>query len=282
MKKLKLINLVICCLPFLLNAQIEIQGIIADSITSQPIGFVNIGIMENTNGTVSDEDGIFRLQEEDENATARLSSIGYFNKSISLRELQLLDTIFLTPQTYEMQSIQVNSKKFGKEVIRGKKVKSKNSIYGWDWSDQMGREIGIKVKIKEESFIKSAHFGLHKNSSDSIWLRVNIYEFKDGIIGENLMPENVIVKTGNIDKYIHVDLSHLNIVVDHDVLLALETVKEKSYDEKKTLYFRIALKFKTNIYERLSKAEAFEKFSLPAMKFIKPIVGFYLTVKETK
>jgi len=50
----------IFCLSYI-NAQKDFKGRVIDAKTNEPIPFVNIGIIEEGVGTVSDEEGLFHL-----------------------------------------------------------------------------------------------------------------------------------------------------------------------------------------------------------------------------
>ena len=132
-------------------------------------------------------------------------------------------------------------------------------------------------KLKKESIIKSAHFGVLKSSTGNTRLRVNIYDFKNGKVGGNLMSENIIVYAKDLMKYGKVNLSHLNLIVEDDVLLSIETIEKKG-NEGFFLKFGIGLRFSGNIYTRDASQATFKKNKLENMAKI----GAYLKVKQVK
>ena len=260
-----------------LQAQITLQGIVIDSMTNEPIGFVNIGVLENTNGTVSSENGKFELQLKGKESTIRFSCIGYQSQTFSAEALGKLDKVFLKSTGYDIQAVKIKAKKFKKRKKVGTKVLTNINTIAWGSSEFTGLEIGVPIKIRKESLLKSAHFGVLKSSTANTRLRVNIYDFKNGKVGENLMPENVFVYAKDIVKDGKVDLSHLNLVVGNDVLLSLETI-EKDEAEGFYLIFGCGIRFSGNIYTRDASQAAFKKEKMEN----RTKIGAYLKVKQVK
>jgi len=260
------------------DAQNNINGIVLDSVTHAPLGFINIGILENTNGTVSDENGNYELKLRSGDKTIKFSGIGFFSKTFSTKDWELLDTVFLAPRTYGLNTIEVSGKEFDESKTLGTKVKSKNSVVNWEKSTFLGVEVGVPIKIKKESLIKSAHFSIHKSSNKSILLRLNIYEYKKGKVGKNLLIENIFVQTQDLIDYGKIDLSHLNLIVDHDVLVSLETIEKRDLEEF-SLAFRMKVRRKTNIFYRDASQAKFKKgLKGGAVPFVQ--IGCYLKVKQ--
>ena len=260
-----------------IQAQDFVKGTVFDAISKQPIPYVNIGILENANGTVSEEDGGFELKIKASDATIRFSSIGYESKTLVIYDLKPNENIFLKPISYQIDMLKVKAKEFRRKKKLGKKVRTKINTISWGSSDFLGLEIGVPIKINKESLIKSAHFGVLKSSTPNTLLRVNIYEFKNGKVGKNLMPENVFVTSGNLMKYKKVELSHLNLVVEDDILLSLETI-EKENGEGFYLQFGAGLTFKGNIYCRDASQAEFRKAKEESMVKL----GAYLKVKQVR
>lgn len=261
------------------NAQKLIEGIVLDSITHTPIGYVNIGILGNTNGTVSNDDGLYSLQLRTSDKTIQFSSIGFYNKTFTIENWEKSDTVFLTPRAYDLNNIEVRSKEFNEEKTLGTIVKGKNTNLAWGKSDYLGVEIGIPIKIKKETLLKSAHFSVHSSANKSLLLRLNIYKFKNKKVGENLLTENIFVQSKDLVDYGKIDLSHLNLVVDDDVLVALETIEKKDVQEEFYLSFRVKMRKKTNIlYRDASQAEFKKGLKGGAIPFMQ--IGCYLEVKQ--
>ncbi|MEM1123003.1 MAG: serine hydrolase [Bacteroidota bacterium] len=262
-----------------IQAQATYQGKILDAITQQPIEFVNIGIINNPIGTVSDESGKFSLKKVPNGASIQFSSIGYESTTILATALTTNPTVYLQPVAYQTEMVNLNAQAFGPEQKIGKEIKRKNTIWGLPFSHYLGSEIGTKIKINRETIIKSVHFGMHARSPDSILYRVNLYDFKDGKAGKNLITQNVYAYTHEIADYGKIDLSHLNIVVNDDVLLTLQIVKrEAGFDEREYVMFRIRTwLYDNNIYYREASQTDFRK---PRRGVVNDRIGFYLVGKQ--
>ena len=86
----------ILCLTIHLNAQ-EIEGRILDSLSSTPLEYASLGIVDTRYGTITDQQGMFRLEvkELDPESMLRISMIGYKAQSFTLEELRNKDNIIL-------------------------------------------------------------------------------------------------------------------------------------------------------------------------------------------
>jgi len=71
-----------------ISAQFSIEGVIVDSIQSDPLPFVNITFNNNTQlGTTSDIDGKFSFEHDKEIRSIQLSYVGFFSQNIWLDSL---------------------------------------------------------------------------------------------------------------------------------------------------------------------------------------------------
>ncbi len=262
-----------------LLAQADLTGIVYDANTKSVIEFVNIGVIDSTIGTVSDEQGTFMLKGIAENASVKFSSIGYESKTVSAATLKLSPSVYLTPVVYQVEIVNINAQKFGSEKKIGKELKRKNTIWGLPFSRYLGAEIGTKIKINRETIIKSVHFGMHARSPDSILFRINLYDYKNGKAGKNLITKNIYAYTHEVADYGAIDLSDLNIVVYDDVLLTVQIIKkEGGFSDKEYVMFRMRTwLYGTNIlYREASQAE----FRKPKEGIVNDRIGFYLVGKQ--
>lgn len=272
-----------------LFAQSPLTGIVYDATTKQPLEFVNIGVTESTIGTVSNEQGKFSLKGVLEEASIKFSSIGYQAKTVSATTLNISPTVYLTPVSYQVATVNINAQKFGPEKKIGKEIKKKNTIWGLPFSYYLGAEIGMPIKINRETIVKSVHFGMHARSPDSILFRINLYDFKNGKAGKNLITKNIYAYTHEVADYGTIDLSDLNIIVYDDVLLSLQIVKRASgstteridrdgISGEEYIMFRIKTWIdKTNIlYREASQTD----FRHPKRGVVNDKIAFYLLGKQ--
>ena len=236
MSKLFTLLLFLCIHQFG-NAQFTVEGIVIDVETQKAVPYINVGIISSSKGTVSDDDGTFVLRVESENDIVTFSGIGYETKNIAVREFLAQPWITLTPKAYAFEAVEIVSNKFEDEkVILGVRNKNRGLSIGFG-SAQLGTEIGAPIKIKKPSFLKTANFVFNHAKGDSVLLRINIYEFEEGTIGKNLLPENVIIRAKQKKGKISVDLKEYNLVVESDVLLTLEWLRDFDENGNKGLTF---------------------------------------------
>lgn len=207
------------------KAQNVLKAKIKDAKTDSSIPFVNIGVLRTGRGTVSDKGGFFKLKVDSTSDTLMVSAIGYNTRRLKIEEVASTSEIQLEPKVYEMKGIEVTAKmRRGKDKIFGSKIKNIGGGVGFG-DGQKGDEIGALIKIRRPVYLKSAHFIINKIRGDSMLYRVNIYDYSDQQLGENLLKQNILIQDKQRTGTISVDLSKLNLVVKDDVLLALELIK---------------------------------------------------------
>lgn len=219
-----LILLLSCCnISF---SQININGNVIDAETKQAIPYVNIGIKSLAIGTVSDDNGKYQLKVKDTENLITFSAIGYAVKNISGDQLVKSSDIELSPINYQIEAIEVVAQKLeGEDQIFGVKNKNRSLSIGFG-SRQLGAEIGALIQIKRPTFIKNANFVLNHAKGDSLLFRVNIYDYQEGEVGEKILKENVFVNVKQKKGVISVDLTSFNLILNQDVLLTLEWIKD--------------------------------------------------------
>jgi hypothetical protein len=220
------LTLLLCLIFNSVYSQITIEGRVVDAMTKEPITFVNIGIVEYNIGTVSDYNGKFKLEYKSAHDVIIFSSIGFESVKFTVAEVQDLRDISLSPRAYTIETININAQRFD-EIDRmfGVKNESRGHSIGFG-SSQLGTEIGAPIKFETTAYIKSANFTINHAKGDSMVFRVNIYEFNDGKIGENILTENIIIRAKQTKGLITIDLENKNIVLKSDVLLSLEWITD--------------------------------------------------------
>jgi len=102
MKKSLLLIVVICLTVSALFSQTRtIRGTIIDKVSSEPLSFASIAIKNTSNGTFSNDEGIFELKVKEANAVIQISYIGYKDYEFPIEDDQEVYNIFL--EAYEVQ-----------------------------------------------------------------------------------------------------------------------------------------------------------------------------------
>ena len=244
------------------SAQPIVNGQITDLETKKPIPFVNIGIIKSELGTVSDEKGRFKLKFTDKMDKVTISSIGYQTKEIFVSDLLINGNITLESKQYQIQTVELKSKTFSEqEILLGEKNKKRGASFGFG-STQLGTEFGALIKIDKETYIKSVNFVLNHAKGDSMHFRVNIYPYSPDSIGENLLRENVIIAQKQKKGLLTVDLSSYGLIIDKDVLLSLEWIKDDKGEGNKGMTFDTKKSRRSNgIFLKMTSNAAFKKLA---------------------
>jgi hypothetical protein len=86
-----------------------ISGTVVDSITKEPLAFVNIVYTDNGIGTVSSIDGRFEIQALEKPGFLRCSYVGYNTKILNTDSLGILNGLLieLNPKAYDIDEVKV-------------------------------------------------------------------------------------------------------------------------------------------------------------------------------
>ena len=256
-------------------SQTTVKGTILDAETSLPIPYVNIGITQLRKGTVSDSNGKFTLGYNSKSDSVTISAIGYFTRKMTVQDIFKSREISLVPKVYQVEDIVVYAKTLGDEKILGNKIKKKEQSISFG-NANLGTEIGVKVEVKRKTRIESAHFIINFVGAEDLLYRVNIYKMDGDKVGENLLPENVIIQGKQMKGTLSVDLSKYEMVIEGEVLLSLEYI-EGSLDSNMGIAFRSKKvpRRKADTFMKYTSLSEYRKF-----EFVNYQLGFYLVGRE--
>jgi hypothetical protein len=117
----------------------------------------------------------------------------------------------------------------------GNNANDKNRVLGFN-KYSAGYECGTYMKIKRSpTYIDSLHINIASCTYDSIFLRINVYEDRNGTF-VNILDEPIYVSmlTSEALKGISIDLTKRHIVVKEHFMVSVELVKNLG---EKELYF---------------------------------------------
>ena len=218
-----------------LYGQLAYEGEILDAVTGRPIPFVNIGIVDRGIGTISNEEGEFLLEfrprEVENGDIVRMSSLGYEPHEIPislLKEDVLKLIIRLKPDPLSLDEVVLTDKEYvaiadevGYRDLLGK------GIGYWKDSVALGGELASRIRVRKGlRRLNTLFFNVLHNPSDSVRLRVNIYDLADkwGKPGKNLNEsgKNILHILRAEDILTVIDLKPFNIWVRDDFIVSLE------------------------------------------------------------
>lgn len=212
----------------------NIEGIVIDKESKTHLSFVQIGIIGKNIGTLSDENGRFKLNAKkvSESDSIVISSLGYSTKYFTLAALQnSLPIIELAKEVYELPKIDLIAKPLTQKNKLGyAKTNSTKKSTGWsfspNWSQTIDKPMGERgtlIKLKgKPNFIKNVNFHIANNEYDSILCRIHIYDVKDGFPNQEITKENIFIKTSKKRGWVKVPIDHLELIVEDDVIVTIE------------------------------------------------------------
>ena len=205
---------------------VSIQGKIIDKNTKQAIPYVNIGLPNQNQGTVSDKKGYFSLSVRSfHKDTLRISCIGYRSINIPLKQWTKGQLITLIPEKKQLSEVVIEERPLKKKII-GNKTESKfiSTPFGYK---QLGAEMGVRIHIKNQpTYLDAFNFNVPFNRlSGKAIFRLNIYSIKDDKPFRNILKENILIplepqQTGKIST----SLKPYHIQLNDDVIVSLEWV----------------------------------------------------------
>ncbi|MEM8929177.1 MAG: carboxypeptidase-like regulatory domain-containing protein [Bacteroidota bacterium] len=223
-----------------IQSQESFYGKVVNSKTKEGIPFVNIGFIDLGIGTVSNEEGEFLLEfypgKIGADAVLQFSSLGYAIKKIEYSNAsQFFDkelvVVYMDPQEMELAEVEVYND--GEFISDNVGYRSYGEEYFGYWKDNMalGGELATRVLVRDGlRKLHSLEFTVKENVSDSLLLRINIYDDDGGI---NRMPGTNLNKSGKDILYvlkagqesILIDLNPFEIVVMNDFIASLELLE---------------------------------------------------------
>lgn len=216
------------------NAQTIIEGQVSTS-EGAGIEYVNIGIVNSSIGTVSDQNGHFRL---DLNAPAdakdilRFSAIGFESVTLPLAQAtgQNHLQIVLPAKAYTLQPIVVKPINAELKTLGNTSETSfvKNNLAisnqpNMNLGAAVGRRFGFRKK--HPHVLKEMNLYIAGSNYDTVLLRVNFYTIKSGKPHELINTQNITKELISFRKgWMSVNLEPYNLVVQESIIAAVEWI----------------------------------------------------------
>lgn len=233
----------------------QITGEVRSFENNEPLPYVNIGIANKTVGTVSNENGLFKLDLNEKTTskdTVIFSFIGFKTEKYLVSELiNKKKTVLLRPQNTELDEVVVTTKKIKlkpKKIGRTSKglgLTHSNfySYYEKDVDDRLSKERGMKFKIRKNCHIQNLNFNITSNDFKSLKFRVNIYKIENGLPTDLIVQKNIVFEIkDNFLGWFKVDLEPYDIYLKEEVEEIAVTIQwlESVKANKKSKYFSIS------------------------------------------
>ena len=243
----------------------QLTGIVKDVKTGESLPYVNVGIPSKGIGTVTNDEGAFKLNISNNDADSlRVSMIGYLPQYFLIGDFKKhSEAIKLVPNDIQLKEVKITNRKYTEKVL-GNTTKSKSVNAGFT-SNDLGNEIGEIIKIKKSpTYLKRFNAAINENTNqDSCILRLNIYSVKNGLPDKNILNQNIFITVKKGQDQITVDLEPYHIMVEDNFFISLEWIKNSAGHGLK---FAASLLSSAIIAREASQAK-WEKFGIAGVGF---------------
>jgi len=243
-----------------INVLAQIKGSIKDSISGEPVPFVNIWV-ENTNlGTTSNEHGAFELIIKGNKKPLVFSAVGYETKKVYIAEP--INNVLLKPEITLMEEVTVKPTR--KRTVRisekVKKIQINNYFVGSSYPYRVARYFAYDSAFNQTPFLGKLIILTNSEKDDAELNLIFFLPDKSGAPGSFLYdkPVRVILKKGT--KKVEVDLSALQITLPEEgIFIAVEWLiinKNRytfEYTETTTQKKKVAVRYTPSIGSALKE-----------------------------
>lgn len=203
-----------------------INGMVVDAKTKQPIPYAAIGIVGENVGTVSDENGLFRLSIPSQftNDLLTFSEVVHERKKLSIADLLNSQEIIIALEevVMELRTVEItpNKEKRNYEKLGVKPMFYWGSCYA---NFKGGAQIAQLMEAKAYPvFLSKARIKIGDNTLEKAKMRVRVLEkTPNGLPGSDVF-EGVFMDIAYKEGWIEVDLSHEDLVFEEDFFICFE------------------------------------------------------------
>ena len=207
---------------FSLSAQIK--GVVKDSISGQPIPYVNIWVENESVGTTSETDGSFSLYIKEEKVLV-FSALGYHTKKATSKN----QVILLKPKVFELNEVVIGRPKFQKEIEVGNFNKPSGYHISGDLEWSNAKFFKYETTYEQTKFVKKIKITTRSKVNNAKF-KIRLYSVnKEGYPENDLLNEDIIVTVKKGKKNNVIDISMFKLVFPEEGLfVAYEVLKIES------------------------------------------------------
>jgi hypothetical protein len=217
---------------------ITLRGKVVDTENNLPLPYVSVGVLNKSQGTVSDSLGQFAFSITTENISDSLqfSIIGYHSFRVAVKDfinnsdkpIKLTANVTLLREVHVTSS---NSRKNTEAIGRqssGKLIQA--SIHNKTSADEtVGSEMGMRYKIdKNNAILKDFNFYISANNFNSIIFRINIYSVKNDLPDTLINNKQIFTTINNFKTgWIKIALEEYSLTVRNDIIITVQWVESR-------------------------------------------------------
>lgn len=202
----------------------QIRGVVKDSISGEPIPFVNIWVDNETVGTTSEVDGSFSLHVKEEKQLV-FSALGYETKKSSSKS----EIILLKPKVFELKEVVIEQPKFKKEIEVGNFNKPLGYHISGDLEFSNAKFFKYETSYEQTKFVKKIKITTRSKVNNAKF-KIRIFSVnKEGSPEDDLLYEDIIVTVKKGKRKNEIDISNFKLVFPEEGLfIAYEVLKIES------------------------------------------------------
>ena len=221
------LSLTFTCISF---GQIKIFGTVKQS-DSSILSYVNIGIKLKNVGTISKENGEFKLDISEQflKDTLTLSYVGFeeLNVPVQLIVDSSMHVFVLKLKTNQLSDVIITNKQLRTKTIG---TKSHNpflsgTVESKEKSDIIEFAKFINVHNKT-SKIRTVNIYLLGVNIDTATFRINFYNIINDLPGDKIIEKNILERMSVKKGWLAIDLTKENIIINQDFFVGFEFMPE--------------------------------------------------------
>ena len=187
----------------------QIKGVVKDSISGEPIPYVNIWVEGEQIAGTTEANGVFNLPYTGKGVFLVFTSVGYQRKRVPLASA---GTVLMQPESYILEEVTLVGQKFTKELEIG--IRKNTTYQAFD----NGPKIETKFFPYFDSYRKTKYIKKVRIQTDSridgALIKLHFYGVdENGFPGAELLKKELIISVKSGVTQMKIDISDYNLVM---------------------------------------------------------------------
>jgi len=217
-------------------AQVLVEGKVLD-LHNQPIPYVNIGILNSSVGTISNEDGSFTLNIPAHHQFDSLifSALGYTSQRYAVAAASQRNfNVLLSEHVTYLNEVEINTTR---ELNKHYEVGNSRFRGGVLETDTLTAGAALAILIDNTNsdlefpvYLQKAQIRIFRNNLPAFKMRVRFYKVDPVTMqpGEDLLQQSIVMESNIRNGWLEFDLSALNFVVQGSFFMGFERIVTKT------------------------------------------------------
>ncbi len=241
----------------------QVKGIVKDSLSGQPISYVNIWVENENIATTSEEDGTFSINIS-ANKNLIFSALGYEKKTVKASQV---GEVFLNSKAFDLEEVVISNSIETKQIVIGQ---TENVMaQAFDNGPRMDvKYFPYNPKYNKTKYIKKVTLYTDSRIEDAT-IKLRFFKVDaNGFPSEEMLNKALIVSVKNGTKNNKIDLSDYNLVmpknglfVGFEKLMIEKNKKEKVITDQNTKTIQVQNTYYPFVLYNYVEREALFTFS---------------------